>query len=153
MQKHGFFNKIGAIPIVREDARKSLSTLNFAYSLIKNTNKALWIFPQGKISPNENLPLKFFTGVAFLIEKLQNAILINVHLEYRFTSEQRPEIFINFFGTEFFNSNSNLRRKDFTSELEKKFEIEIVLFREKFAKSQFKDYKEILKGKISADKK
>jgi len=151
--EHKFFKSIGAIPIIREDPRQSLKTLNYAADLIRDSNKALWIFPQGEIISNERLPLIFYNGVSYLIEKLKQVVLISTHVEYRFTSEQRPEIFINFFDKTVFENIKFINRKDFTACLEKKFEGEILEFRDLFLNSELNDYQTILKGKISIDKR
>jgi len=153
VREHRFFKRIGAIPIVREDPRQSIKTLNYASDLIRDSNKALWIFPQGEIISNERMPLIFYNGISYLIEKLKRVILINTHLEYRFTSEQRPEIFINFFDKNFFENTVNIKRKDFSACLEKKFEKEINIFKDLFLNKDLNDYVTILKGKISIDKR
>lgn len=153
VREHKFFKRIGAIPIIREDPRQSIKTLNYAADLIRDSNKALWIFPQGEIISNEKLPLIFYNGVSYLIEKLKRVILISTHLEYRFTSEQRPEIYVNFFDKTVFENTVNINRKDFSACLVKKFEKEINIFKDLFLSKDLNDYKTILKGKISIDKR
>ncbi len=49
LKEYPFFNKIGAIPIVKENIRSAFKSLNFAVDIAKNKSKVLAIFPQGEL--------------------------------------------------------------------------------------------------------
>lgn len=151
--KHPFFNKIGAIPIVREDFRKSLTSLNFTVSLLKKKFESLYIFPQGELTPNENRDSIFYSGVSYLIEKLKKVNLVYIYLDYKFTSEQKPEIFIDIFRSEEFNVGLPVNRNEFTSTMKKLFHKVSDEFLEAFSKKELDCFKVVLRGKISLDKK
>jgi hypothetical protein len=54
----------------------------------------MWLFPQGEMLPQDRRPLKFFSGIAKLAEKIANVNLVPVCFRYEFLMEQRPEVFI-----------------------------------------------------------
>ena len=153
LQSNKFFNSLGAIPIVREDARQSLKTLQFATKVINSQNKALWIFPQGEIIPNDIKPYKFYSGISHIIPMLDKVTLVKLFFDYRFTSEQRPEVFIDYFGYEKFTGEIPVDKKQFTRKLELEFEIEKDSLKEKILKNNFGVFEIILQGKKSIDRK
>lgn len=151
--EHPFFLKIGAIPIVREDNRKSLMSLNFAASLLKQRFESLYLFPQGEITPNEKRDSRFYSGVSFLIEKLEKVNLVYIHLDYKYTTEQMPEIFINFFRTEEFVEGLNSDRNEFTDTIKKHFNKVNDEFREAYSDNKLESFEVVMRGKKSLDKK
>ncbi len=151
--KHPFFLKIGAIPIVREDYRKSLKSLNFAVSLLEKGYESLYIFPQGELSPNENSDTVFYPGISYLINKLQKVNLIYVYLEYKFTTEQRPEIFIDFFRSEEFNTGLKVDKNEFAESMKNNFKEINSEFIEAFSDNKLDSFEVVFRGSISLDKK
>lgn len=88
------FRRLGAFSVVRENPRESLESVNYAVELIKEKpNRALWIFPQGEILPNDARPLRFFNGVGRIIEKTRNCLIAPVAMRYEFSGEFKPTAF------------------------------------------------------------
>lgn len=153
IEKHPFFLKIGAIPIIREDYRKSLMTLNFAVSLLEKGYEALYIFPQGELSPNEKYDTLFYPGISYVIKKLHKVNLVYLYLEYKFTSEQRPEIFIDFFRSEEFKDGLNLNKSEFVEKMKNYFKEVNAEFLDAFSNNKLDCFEVVFRGKISLDKK
>ena len=94
LRQYQFFRRLGAFSVVREDARAALTSINYAADLLRATNRALWIFPQGDTRPNDTRPLKLYTGAARVIQKTGRAYAIPVALRYEFLENFKPEIFV-----------------------------------------------------------
>jgi len=153
IKEHPFFLKIGAIPIVREDFRKSLRSLNFAISVLKQGYESLFIFPQGELTPNEKRDSKFYPGVSYITGKLKKVNLVYVFLDYKFTSEQKPVIFIEFFKSDEFHSEMKIDRNEFTETMRENFNKVNDEFLYAYINNYTDSYKVALRGKISQDKK
>lgn len=149
LNKHRYFNKIGAIPLDRQNRYFSFRSLKFCIDLLNGKNRYLWIFPQGEIIPNERLPYKFYNGVSYLCEKLDKFDLICVQFEYRFTSEQRPEVYINIFNRFDENDVKVFSRKGFTENLEKLYIEQSNEFVNRICKNDYSGFEIILEGKRS----
>lgn len=94
MKKYSFFKYIGVFSVSRSNGKEALKSIEYASGLIKNSNKYLWIFPEGEMNPQDKRPLKFYSGIIKLAEKIKNVYLVPVCFRYEFLMEQRPEIFI-----------------------------------------------------------
>ncbi|MBS1519063.1 MAG: lysophospholipid acyltransferase family protein [Bacteroidetes bacterium] len=153
LRKHRYFNRIGALPLERNNKFNSYRSLKYCTELLKNKNRYLWIFPQGEILPNEKIPFRFFNGISFLTEKLDEFDMLCVFFEYRFTSEQRPEIFVEFFRSFHRSDLRKYSRKELTSFLEELFSEKAVDFAERYAENELKDYEILLQGKKSINER
>lgn len=94
LKKLFLFRKLGAFSVIREKPREAVKSLNYATKILTEAaNRALWIFPQGEILPNDLRPLKFYNGLACIMEKLRNCYAVPVAMRYEFLSQYKPEIF------------------------------------------------------------
>lgn len=90
-----FFAWCGAFSINRNNRSDVVRAINYSsYVLRERRNRALYIFPQGKILPNDARPLVVYPGVARIIKAAGNVTLCPIALRYEFRGEQRPEAFI-----------------------------------------------------------
>jgi 1-acyl-sn-glycerol-3-phosphate acyltransferase len=89
-----FHRRLGAFGVVRESARDGVRAVEYAGRLLKDTNRALWIFPQGLTLPNDARPLRLYTGAARIIERVGHADAAPVAMRYEFLDEYRPEAFV-----------------------------------------------------------
>lgn len=144
-----FFNKIGAVPIIRENAGYSLNSINFIADSVKNKNSISVIFPQAELTHNSKRPYKFYSGFYNLIKKLDDVILICGYFDYRYTTEQRPEIFINIFDSYRFDKFNRPDKNAFTNLLERRYEEINSEFEKEFISDSLIRYEIILKGRES----
>lgn len=115
------FRKLGAFSIVRENPRQAVESINYAVNLLKkNSNRTLLIFPQGEILPNGIRPLRFYQGLARIIEKVGNCYTVPVALRYEFIGNFKPEIFAKINQPEKFETDKNFSAKSVTENLEGK---------------------------------
>jgi len=147
MKKYSFFKYIGVFSVDRNDSNEVLKTINYAVTLLKNTNRYLWIFPQGGIQPQDVRPVRFFPGITKIAEKTGEVNLLPVAMRYEFLLEQRPEIFIKVGEPDIFN-NMNMP-KDYTKYLENKFENELNSLKDNVVNQHFDSFKTVFQGKQS----
>lgn len=89
------FRRLGAFSVVRENPRRAIESLRYAADILnENPTRALWVFPQGEILPNDARPILFYNGLSRILEKLRRAEIVSVAMRYEFTSEFKPEIFV-----------------------------------------------------------
>lgn len=153
LNRHSYFNKIGALPLERKNKFNSYRTLKYCSKLLGNKNRFLWIFPQGELIPNERKPYKFYNGVSLISEDMDRLHILCVYFGYKFTLHQRPEIYIDFFKSFEKEDINRKSRKEFTMDLENIFNDQSEIFSESFAKNDLKDFEIILKGKKSVNER
>lgn len=89
------FRRIGAFSVIRENPREAVRSINYAAELLcQNSQRTLWIFPQGEILPNEIRPLQFFHGLARIIEKIEKCLIVPLAMRYEFFGTYKPEILV-----------------------------------------------------------
>lgn len=141
LNKYRLFRKLGAFSIVRENFRESIKSLNYAVEILSTgKNKTLLIFPQGEIFPNDIRPLKFFNGLAFLVEKLEKCILIPCSIRLEFIQNFKPEIFVKFGEIEFYSQTKNLKRNFLTKQFEETLTANLDSLKSDIIENKFNDF-------------
>ena len=95
MINYGFFKKIGAFSVNRDDKRKALRSLRYALESLKRNNASLFIYPQGKIVPEHYTNLEFENGIGWLHNKCPDCQFVPVSLTMHTMRSDKPELFIN----------------------------------------------------------
>lgn len=89
------FRRLGAFSVIREKPREALKSIDYAANLLaENSKRTLWIFPQGEILPNDLRPIKFYNGLAKIIQKVGNCSVISLSIRYEFLGEFKPRVFV-----------------------------------------------------------
>ena len=114
MKKYSFFKYIGVFSVDRESPTEAIRSVNYAAEILKNSNRCLWIFPQGEMTPQDKRPLVFYSGISKIAERAGKVKTIPVAFRYEFLMEQRPEVFISIGRPVDFTPGN----KNFTAELE-----------------------------------
>jgi hypothetical protein len=105
--------------VVRDKAREALKSINYSVELLKkNPNRALWIFPQGAIQPNDLRPISFYNGISRIIEKLEECNVISLAIRYEFLGEYKPQIFVKVNEPELVKIDKNFNSKLLTKNFE-----------------------------------
>lgn len=89
------FRLLGAFGVVRENPREALQSIRYAANLLgeQPSNRAVWIFPQGEILPNDARPLKFYNGAAQIIKQTGKCYAAPVAMRYEFLKDFKPSGF------------------------------------------------------------
>lgn len=119
LRKLFLFRKLGAFSVVRESPRKAVESLNYAINLLKEDNtRTLWIFPQGEILPNDLRPLKFYNGLARIVERIDDCEVASLAIRYEFLGDYKPDVFIKIGSAKKFNLANKQNTKSLTDEFQ-----------------------------------
>ncbi len=94
LAKYPFFRWLGTFSVNRSHGRDAMRTIEYASSLLRGTDRALWIYPQGELLPNDTRPLAFFSGVEHIARRVGTINLVPVAFRYEFSHEQRADIYV-----------------------------------------------------------
>jgi 1-acyl-sn-glycerol-3-phosphate acyltransferase len=95
LRRYRFFTWAGCFSVDRDAPRSAARSVAYIGRLLAARRaRALAIFPQGAIAPNDRRPLNIYAGVAHVARRAGGATLWPVALRYEFRGEQRPEVFI-----------------------------------------------------------
>ncbi len=105
---------------MREKPREAVKSINYAADILqKKPNRAVWIFPQGEILPNDIRPLCFYNGLTKIIEKVGVCYAVPIAMRFEFLGGFKPDIFVKIGKLETFNNNGNFISKQMTAIFEK----------------------------------
>jgi 1-acyl-sn-glycerol-3-phosphate acyltransferase len=111
LQKLPFFRKIGAFSVVRESPREAVKSIRYAVNLLReNPKRTILIFPQGEILPNDVRPLKFYNGLARIIEQTGKCLVVPLAMRYEFLDDFKPEAFARVSELEIFENNTDSKQ-------------------------------------------
>jgi 1-acyl-sn-glycerol-3-phosphate acyltransferase len=96
MRRFGFFRRIGAFSVDRNDPLSVRASLDYAAGLLAGDRAGVWIFPQGRIESNDARPLKFQSGLRVLVKRAGPVRVVPVAFRYEFWQDERPEAFVRF---------------------------------------------------------
>lgn len=91
MKRYGFFKKIGAFSINREDPRKAVASLRYAVQSMQRENASLFIYPEGSITPAGSEP-SFEGGLAWLHDKLPDVDFVPIGIYMHTIRGDKPEL-------------------------------------------------------------
>ncbi|MBO9540594.1 lysophospholipid acyltransferase family protein [bacterium] len=94
LRRYRFFTRLGAFGVDRAHPRSARASLVHAAELMAQPSTALWIFPQGRLRPNDVRPLAFETGAARLALRLERVRICPVAMRYEFLHEEKPQALI-----------------------------------------------------------
>lgn len=91
MKQYGFFKKIGAFSINREDPKKAVTSLRYAVQSMQRNNASLYIYPEGSITPAGS-ELSFEGGLAWLHDKLPDVDFVPIGIYMHTIRGDKPEL-------------------------------------------------------------
>jgi 1-acyl-sn-glycerol-3-phosphate acyltransferase len=95
LARYRFFRYCGVFSVDRHDPREGMRSVAYAAGLLKDRpGRAVWIFPQGEITPNDRRPLATFAGAAHIAKRAAPVRCIPMALRFEFLGEQRPEALV-----------------------------------------------------------
>lgn len=95
LRAYRFFTWAGAFSVSRSDRREASRSMAYiSRVLAEKPGRALFIFPQGTLTPNDRRPLVMYPGLARIAQRLNGAMLCPLTFRYEFRGEQRPDAFI-----------------------------------------------------------
>ncbi len=95
LPSYRFFTLAGAFGVDRKNPRAALESIEYVAGLLNaGPNRAMWMFPQGTITPADRRPLQLYGGFAHIFRRLPVAQVVPVAWRVVFREEQRPEVLI-----------------------------------------------------------
>lgn len=141
LRKLFLFRQLGAFSVVREKPREAVKSINYAADLLKkNANRTLLIFPQAKILPNDVRPIRFFNGLARIVEKVETIYAIPAALRYEFIGNYKPEIFVKISEPEFIKKDVGFQSKTLIVDFEKRLSETLDALKREINLSQTENY-------------
>ncbi len=148
LRKYSFFRYVGVFSVDRKNAAEAMRSITYAADVLKNTNRCLWIFPQGEMTPQDKRPLVFYSGITKIAERAEKVNIIPVAFRYEFLMEQRPEVFISVGKPIEITAGS----KDFASELEQIMTVQLDELKNDVTSGNVGDFEIVFTGKSSRNK-
>ena len=142
--EYPFHRRLGAFGVVRESARDGARAIEYAGRLLKGTNRALWIFPQGLTLPNDARPLRLYTGAARIIERVGEADAAAVAMRYEFLDDYRPEAFARIGTPHRVTVASDFNARRLTEIFAERLTSTLDQLREDMLSREFDEYEEIV---------
>jgi chlorobactene lauroyltransferase len=96
LRKYSFFSRIGMFSVVREDPSSALYSLRYAASLLQNSTKSLWMFPQGELIHQDIPVIACEPGIGILSSYMRGCRIVPVAMRYEQLREQRPSVWVQF---------------------------------------------------------
>lgn len=97
LRVYRFMTWSGAFSVERHNPREATRSVEYISRLLREQcQRALYIFPQGELIPNDRRPIAMYPGVAHIVKRVGSVTLCPIALRYEFRGEQRPEAFIRF---------------------------------------------------------
>ncbi len=144
LKRFFLFRKLGAFSIVRNQPRSAFESINYAVDLLTDSEKTIWIFPQGEILPNDFRPINFYSGISTIIRKLGICQTICLSFRYEFLNNFKPEIFANINIKESIVFNKFENKKILTNYFEKKSTENLEELKKDILFKRFDDYQRIV---------
>jgi len=95
LRAYRFFTWSGAFSVNRHDPEESQRSQRYAARLLRERpDRAIFIFPQGRIVPNDRRPLLTYPGIARIVALAGPVTLCPVALRFEFLGQQWPHAFI-----------------------------------------------------------
>ena len=144
-------SRIGGFSVEKASPTSSLKALNYCLSFLQESQKSLWIFPQGSVLPPDHRPIKFAGGISYLCKKLKGVNLIPIAHRYNFLRENRPELLIEI-GKPIILGSDYINRKNLTAYLENEFTIFLDKQRQEISSGNLAGYEFFFKSRLCVAK-
>ena len=146
LKKLFLFRRLGAFSVVRDKPREAIKSVDYAAKLLGgNSNKTVWIFPQGEILPSDRRPLRFYNGLARIVERVGTVRLLPVAIRYEFLSNFKPEIFVKIGKTEeSVEAGKNYNFKNMTAVFAGNLTVLLDDLRAEIANGNFQNFEKII---------
>ncbi len=153
LKKYRFFTKVGMFSVHRTKARSAIKSLKYASELLKESRKVLWMFPQGELVHQEIRPIQVYTGMANLVDMLDQAWCVPVAIRYDFIHEQQPEAWLSIGEPELMTKEAFSDKMALTEHFRKRLTNLMDEIREDIMLNQKTGYEIFLQGKTSVEKR
>ena len=97
LRAYRFFTWCGTFSVNRHDPAEVTRSVDEISALLRERrDRALYMFPQGRMLHPDRRPVVLYPGIARVVQKVGTPLLCPLAFRYEFRGEQRPEAFIRF---------------------------------------------------------
>jgi 1-acyl-sn-glycerol-3-phosphate acyltransferase len=151
LRRYRFFTWSGCFSVDRHDARSAARSVAYISRLLaERRGRALVIFPQGEITPNDRRPIVTFAGAAHIARRAGGATLWPVALRYEFRGEQRPEAFIRAGPCHYAPASAGARA--LSAEVGRRLTAAADALRDEITEGRLEGYRALLRGRPSINR-
>lgn len=114
LSKYPFFSKLGAFSINQNSIPAIIKSLAYASNIMKNKENLLVIYPQGKLQPTWEQPLKTYNGLSRVImnsDQKINLLFLGMHIEMQ--NQRLPFAYFKFSNNLIVTQNDDLTSDNF----------------------------------------
>ena len=156
LRRYFFFTWAGCFSVDRQNSRSALQSLKYAATLLKERpGRMVCLFPQGEIFPNDQRPLVFYTGVAYLARLMNPVLFYPLAIRIEYLAEQRPALFASV-GESILVSADETKEPLFlqtcTKRLEKALTAELDLLRTDVLAGDYSSFRTVMQGRASTNR-
>ncbi len=153
LRRYPFFRRLGMLPLDRDNSREAIRQLETTTDLIRRRRKVLWIFPQGRIVPNDRRPIVAESGTARLIELLGECAIAPVALRYDVGPEEFPIAYVSVGDVVDPGFPGAPPRKELTDRIGGMIERELDALRDDMMNERLEEFVPVLHGRSSVNTK
>ena len=153
LRRYRFFTWAGVFSVDQQNGREAVRSMNYVADEVKaGPGRAVWIFPQGTIMPQERRPLDFHAGLAYLIRRVGKCYVYPVAFRVEYLYDQHPNFLLDVGPARLFEAGERFDPKKLTAELEADLTAQLDRLRDAANAFQLDDFVTIVKGKQGVDK-
>jgi chlorobactene lauroyltransferase len=152
LRAYRFFTWCGAFSINRNDPQDSDRSQTYAANLLQERrDRALYIFPQGRIAPNDQRPLYVYPGIVRIAGQVGSVMLVPITLRYEFLGQQWPHAFIRIGQTHRLSDPENIEAS--RVEIERRLNETVDALREDVLAQRLNRFRPLLNGQLGIDQR
>jgi 1-acyl-sn-glycerol-3-phosphate acyltransferase len=153
LDRYGFFRQLGILPIDRDNPRRALATLGEIAAMMRGERRVLWIFPQGRIVPNDRRPIEVESGTARLIRMIGDCSIVPVAFRYEMGREELPAAYIRIGEVGRIAGDAMPSLAELNDRLVSTITANLDGLREEMSAESFPGYAELLRGRASINRR
>lgn len=94
--QYGLLERMGAFGVPQATARGAATFLHTSLAILRRPSAMLWITAEGGFTDPRTRPIVLRPGLAHLVRRVPNAVILPLALEYTFWNESRAEVLLRF---------------------------------------------------------
>jgi 1-acyl-sn-glycerol-3-phosphate acyltransferase len=96
LEQYRFFARLGFFGVQQNSPRGAAQFLRTASGILRHSDTALWLTPQGRFADPRERPVQFKPGLGHLPQRITRAAFVPLALEYTYWEERKPEVLCRF---------------------------------------------------------
>lgn len=96
LSRYGVLQRMGAFGVPQQDRRGAAIFLRTSLAVLARPRSMLWITAEGAFTDHRTRPVTLRPGLAHLVRRVPNAVILPLALEYSFWNESRAEALARF---------------------------------------------------------